>query len=402
MSQFNFGTTFNPTTQQLTLPTFGQATAVASTKPSLGSTFTLSTATTAPTVFGNVQTTIQSSMFPTLSTGTSTASTLSLTLPTTVTTTNVSQPNTFHGLGGLATSESQGSGSSSNTNKSTKEAYTLPPEIAHLVDSFKQFVKEQKLIKDENSQQRFSIQPILEVETELEENLKINLHKLELDLQRNAKSIESLKKDTTKLLSNAEMAYRITRIDPPSSSNQTYAIAQNQYINASTHQYFLETVIQFQTQMERYSKQIDELKLHLENMNKPYGTEELFQAMKKQHETLVSLASSVYAFHDHVSKLKQQNNKSIAPQTTIIQEVRTSIPQTFLGPNPFLSSDVSSNTSQQIPLSPRNAAQPAFGVTTTLAPLLFQSPAQLSTPSTQFQLSSANISHSRAKRWTTS
>lgn len=222
-----------------------------------------------------------------------------LTIPTTTVATT---PSIQHGLGGPI-NENAGKDVSAKTGK---ESSTLPPEMMPLVESLKKFIKDQKQIREENSQQRFSIQPILEVEKELEDNLKVNLHKIDLELQRNSKSIESVKRETNQLLSNAEMALRISRIDIPSTST-SYSVAQNQYVNACMHQYFVEMISNFEDQMNKYSKQIQDLQLHLDNMNKPYNTDELFQIMRKQHETLISLAAQVYAVHEEINKIKQQN-----------------------------------------------------------------------------------------------
>ncbi len=403
MSQFSFGSS----SSSLSLPSatnafnFGTTTAQTS-LPTLSS---LSTTTPFSFNTSGTTTTTQPSMMSFLSTPTLTLTTSS----TAVTQTSTLQSNTFHGLGGTQTIASDGRiDETSNASKSNKESTCVPPEIIPLVESFKQFVKEQKMIREENSQQRFSIQPILEVGSELEDNLKVNLHKIEIEIQRNSKSIDALKRDTNKLLSNAEMAYRISRVDLPQTPS-SYTIAQNKYINASTHQYFMEMIDNFETQMNNYSKQIKELQIHIDYMNRPYSSEELFQIMRKQHETLISLAAKVYAIHEEINqlkhKLKTQTNFSSKTVDSFIESKtdNSSNRHSFLGPNPFsltgdeslIGSAIHSSQQQNIQNPIGFGNQSLFGstqpITTTVSTFHF------STPTT-----SSSTSHSRTKRFTTS
>jgi len=392
-TQFNFGSVPTLTTSSANAFTFATQSTPLPTLSSL-------TTTTAPF---SMTTTPMVPMVPN--------QTLTLTLTTV--STAVTQPSAqttdaFHGLGGTQTTSSEsGADHSLNQNKSNKETTFIPPEMVPLVEALKQFVKQQKAIREENSQQRFSIQPILEVGAQIEDNLRVLLHKIEVDIQRNSKAMDGLKRDTNKLLSSAEMAYRISRVDvlqTPSS----YTDAQNKYINASTHQYFIDTIDNFSLQMNVYSKQIQELRTHIDNMNKPYSSEELFQIMRKQHETLISLAAKVYAIHEDINqlklKLKNQSNYSskLVENTFESSKGSPSLNQSFVGPNPFgLTGEESVFAAQLQSSQPLNTTNIGAG-----NPSLFPTLTPMSTPSSTFQYSpsttASSTSHSRAKRWTTS
>ena len=410
-SQFNFGSvpSLNLAT---TTSAFNFGTSVTqSTLPSL------STATTSGFSFGPTTNPLQTTSIG----GMASNQTLTLTLTTTstlATQTATQQTNAFHGLGGTQTSTSESSADQTlKANKANKES-PIPPEMLPLVEALKQFVKEQKVIREENSQQRFSIQPILDVGSQIEDSLRLDLHKIEVDIQRNSKAIDALKKDTNKLLSSAEMAYRISRLDlmqTPSS----YTIAQNKYINASTNQYFVEMVDNFELQMNNYSKQIQDLRTHIENMNKPYSSEELLQIMRKQHETLISLAAKVYAIHEDINQakltLKNQSTYSSRMMEPLTEpRLATSSlngNQSLVGPNPFgLTGDDRPSAGSMASVSSLNSGQEsnpqAFGASQYQS---FSSaigspfaPSTTASSSTPFSPSTSSTSHSRAKRWTTS
>ncbi|XP_054164608.1 uncharacterized protein LOC128962267 [Oppia nitens] len=410
-TQFNFGSaptlattstpstfTFGPltTTSQSTLPSFNTSlttTPFSLNTNALNSLLTSSLANTGVNPLGTT---------PTL--------TLTLTsAPTATTQTSTQQMTTFHGMGGTPSIASEtATDQSADANKYNKDVSYIPPEMMPLVEALKNFVKEQKLIREENSQQRFSIQPILEVGSQIEDNLRLLLNKIEVDIQRNSKTMDSLKKDTNKLLSSAEMAYRISRVDvlqTPSS----YTIAQNKYINASTNQYFLETINNFEQQMNTYSKQIQELRTHIDNMNKPYTSEELFQIMRKQHETLISLAAKVYAIHEEINELKSKLHSNYSskftdntrePQINTLSDTNKS----FVGPNPFAFTG-----DESLVIGSDNTPKELSNLQTTglTNPLLFSSltPNQsVSNTSSTFQFNPlvSTPGTTRTKRWTTS
>ena len=199
----------------------------------------------------------------------------------------------------------------------------VPSEFMVLVENMKKFLEKQKQIRDENSHDHFYIHPILEIGTTIEDVLKIRLNKVDIEIQKNAKAIEVLKKDTNKLLSNGELVYRISRSDLPLANNAE-VIAQNNFVNTNTHQYFSELVESFKAQMLEYSEQIKTLKSYCATSNdKSFSYDEINQIIRKQHENFIALASKVYSIHEYANRLRaiaskekednvfnQQSNKS--------------------------------------------------------------------------------------------
>lgn len=185
----------------------------------------------------------------------------------------------------------------------------VPAELLNLVQEFKNFVKSQKALREENFSQRFSIAPIVQIETDLEEDIRSNLHRIDLELQQKNRTVESIKSNTGSLLKDAELAHRLLKTEVPFSLSP-FTINENQINNPSARKYFLNMIEKFEQQMESYSKSIKDLELHLNNLNKSYTPEELIIMMKKQHETLIALASEVYLAHEEINNLKKQNNKS--------------------------------------------------------------------------------------------
>lgn len=165
---------------------------------------------------------------------------------------------------------------------SVRELEKLPNDLLMLVDSFKKYVREQKAFREENSHQRFSIKPILEVEKEIEENLMPALQKVDIDSHRNAQLLQQLRNETVKLVRNAEMAYSVLKF------------------HTSTSQYFSELAAQFDAKMACYNEQIKELQMCLENVKRPRDTDELFQMLRKQHETLKALGAEVYIIQEKI------------------------------------------------------------------------------------------------------
>ena len=128
--------------------------------------------------------------------------------------------------------------------------------------------------------EHFYIHPILEIGTAIEDVLHVRLNKVDIENQKNAKAIELLKRDTNKLLANGELVYRISRLDLPL-ANTAEVVAQNNFINTNTHQYFMELVESFKTQMAEYSEQIQMLKSYCATTNDTsFSYDEINQIIK--------------------------------------------------------------------------------------------------------------------------
>ena len=82
----------------------------------------------------------------------------------------------------------------------------LPDEMFNLVEAFKKFVREQKAYRD----QKFDVDPILEVDREAEEFM-LAFQRVAVDSDINSQLIQQINDDTTKLLRHAELSYSLLR-----------------------------------------------------------------------------------------------------------------------------------------------------------------------------------------------
>lgn len=228
----------------------------------------------------------------------------------------------------------------------------IPDEIYQLVESFRKFIREQKAYRD----QKFDVDPILEVEREAEEFM-LAFQRVAVDSDTNSKLIQQIKNDTTKLLRHAELAYSLLRpymannptfqqhqdqhqqqqlqqqqahqlshLDQqqqqqhqqqqqqqqPFQSQQQYH--QQQHFQQNQHQqqqqYFSELADQFEARMRAYGEQIKELKMSLDSVIKTYNADELFKWLKKQHETLGEIAAKVYMTHERIMEKKTELDRT--------------------------------------------------------------------------------------------
>ncbi|KPM05644.1 Synaptonemal complex protein 1 (SCP-1)-like protein [Sarcoptes scabiei] len=310
--------------------------------------------------------------------------TLTLNFNTSVTTATATSTTTLTGLGGATLpSNNEKSGTDSKQNKSYRDT-PIPPELIPLVENMKKFLEKQKQIRDENEHEHFYLHQILEIGTTIEDILRDRLNKLEIQTQKNSKAIESLKKDTNKLLTNGELVFRMSKLDQPL-SNSAEVVAQNNFINSKTHQYFMDLVENSKTQMTEYSEQIKTLKSHCASStnDRNYSADEISQIIRKQHENFVTLASKVYLVHEYANKLRTEAanklNDISTQSTTQSQPIKqNNLSNDHYGPTPFLSKtnspyligvsgdNPSSNLGQQIPSSlfgsPSSQQQSSFSL----------------------------------------
>lgn len=217
----------------------------------------------------------------------------------------------------------------------------VPPEFMPLIDDFKKFLEKQKQIRDENAHEHYYIHPILEIGTAIEDVLRVRLNKVDIEIQKNGKAIEQLKLDTNRLLANGELVYRIARLDLPISNNAE-VIAQNNFVNTNTHQYFMELVEGFNTQMMDYSNQIQTLKsLCSTSADNSFSHEDISLIIRKQHDNFIALAAKVYAIHELANQLREQNEKDNNTSSISASATPESIPLSTsasnnYGPSPFL------------------------------------------------------------------
>lgn len=188
---------------------------------------------------------------------------------------------------------------------SIKDQESVPDEILNLLENLKKFIKEQKAIREDNCCQRFSIEPLVQIETEMDDTIRSGLHKVEVEMQRSRKMVDSLKEETRNLLNDAEMAYRLVKSGAASIRRAMSNAVESHQSIPSVDKYFQNMISNFEEKMRIYSEQIKDLEAHLDNLNKPHNPEELFLIMKKQHEILIGLASQVYEIQDKLAKQRQ-------------------------------------------------------------------------------------------------
>lgn len=314
------------------------------------------------------------------------------------------------GLGG----EGATNQAATSDSKLPKDSQTLPAEILSIVDSLKTFIADQKSLCDKNCLPKYSVQPILDICSELDESFKTALQRLDVTLERNKTAVELLKKETNVMVSDGENAFRSIKslgISANSSypfvqsssyvqNPSSYPFVQNPGSPARTSVYFHRLVNQFEQEMDMYSKQIKELEVHLVNMNKPHSPHEVILIVKKQHETLVALASEIYALHQHISSL--DNTHSNPPPRS-----ESFTKKSFLGPNPFaLTSNSFALTSSSNPFSLTSSSNPPVSIPHYHSgnPVSNSSSFLPVNPSTNFSLTTpSNTSSSNpAKRFTAS
>ena len=292
------------------------------------------------------------------------------------------------GLGGEGASNQ----AAATDSKLPKDSQVLPPEISSIVDSLKTFIAAQKSLSDKNSLPKYSVQPILDINSELDENFKTALQRLDVTLERNKTAVESLKKETNLMVSDAENAFRSIKSLGISATSTSYPFVQSPASPARTSAYFDRLVNQFEQQMDIYSRQIKELEVHLANMNKPHPPHEVIMIVKKQHETLIALASEIYALHEHISSLDTKQSSGLPSRAESLP--KGTKPKSFVGPNPFALSSSSSplvSSSHNHPENPGSVSSASSFLPTnpSLTNFSFSSPSNTSSPN-------------RAKRFTAS
>ncbi|XP_015788825.1 nucleoporin p58/p45 [Tetranychus urticae] len=182
-----------------------------------------------------------------------------------------------------------------------KEREIVPDELMAHVENLRRFIKDQKMIREENCCQRFTIEPIVQIETEMDENIKAVLPKLEIEIQRCTKTVDSLKKEARELLHDAEMSYRLSKSGVAFRS--IYNSPENLHFNSPfVDKYFQTRIEKFEERVKVYQEQIKDLQTLIQTFNKSYTPEELFAIIRRQHEILVGLSSQVYAIQDTVAK----------------------------------------------------------------------------------------------------
>ncbi|PNF14043.1 hypothetical protein B7P43_G03573 [Cryptotermes secundus] len=170
----------------------------------------------------------------------------------------------------------------------------IPNEILQTIETFKDFVKTQK---GQNSDiARGSVKPLHKVQEDTE-SLKQMLAGLTSGLQRNGALADKLKADTAKYLHHAEMA-QWTHETPPGL----------QYDNVAPIEYFTELVAGFEHNIQVFRQEIENTEKHIQSLSQPVvlTPQELALALKRLHDSFITLAGRLQTVHNSVETQKEQ------------------------------------------------------------------------------------------------
>ncbi|XP_065158445.1 nuclear pore complex protein Nup58 [Atheta coriaria] len=197
------------------------------------------------------------------------------------------------GLGGVASSTPSSTATAAKTEQAPKE-HLLPNEIQQTVDSFKNFVKQQKSYSSDVA--RCSVKEFRKVESDID-GLNNMLNEVEKQLQVNRNVAEKLKYDTAKGLQQVEMAQRT--YDTPIGL---------QYENTAPLHFFVDLSNQFEREMQNMRLQIESTDKYIKDNGKsaPLTHQDLVLGMRRIHEIFVALAGHLQALHTQVESQKEQ------------------------------------------------------------------------------------------------
>lgn len=239
------------------------------------------------------------------------------------------------GLGGLATTQTK----IVTTQKDvTPKDQPLPNEIHQTVESFKEFVKQQKIHSSDIA--KCSIRDFRKVEQDIIQ-LSTLLGEVESQLQKNRQIAENLKYDTARCLKDVEIAQR-TQDTPPGL----------QYENIAPLKFFLNLADKFEREMQVLKIQIEGADNYVKNhrSSNPLTPQDLALGMRRLHESFVALAGRLHSVHSQVESQKEaylqtkrqfHNDHSnpfdslYKPEESFKQILSYSPPKVATGPTPF-------------------------------------------------------------------
>nr|CAG4652151.1 EOG090X0D34 [Triops cancriformis] len=216
--------------------------------------------------------------------------------------------------------------------KAIKET-TVPAEIVQNVEDYKNFLKEQKAMREGIA--RASSKPLLKIQEEVD-GLKQLLSALAMGIQKNCMLLEKLKKDVELELQNAEMAQKTK--DTPLGL---------QLEHTAPNEYFARLVVDFENRSLMYKHYIEEMERNLSAVarNEALTPEELVQMLKKVHEAFIALAGRLYTVHEAVREQKTkfvQRRRELGDSSDIFTDKTQnkglgvfSKPRRLAGPSPF-------------------------------------------------------------------
>jgi len=219
-----------------------------------------------------------------------TASTGSSLFSTSATSTATSQPTLS--LGGTTTTTATAANKENklSTVANVKDE-TVPEIICKDVESFKAFTKKQ--LEDSNEVAKFSVQSLNKI-TDEANSLSSALAAVSSALQNNKGSVLKLREEFATELENAGMVRRM--------------MLSMQHDDMAPMKYFFDLVCSFESNMQLYQKQIDELEKHLHSITNPsaFTCQDISTTLCKMQETYVGLASNLHSIHEKVKTAKEQ------------------------------------------------------------------------------------------------
>nr|XP_039256773.1 nucleoporin p58/p45-like [Styela clava] len=205
----------------------------------------------------------------------------------------------FRGLGGVSSTASTSNQSDGNGNKNNGVGQALkeqqvPDELCKDVKDFENFVKKQK--EGSNTIGKFSIRSLRKIQEEVS-SLSYALGSVSSALHRNNAAVQKLRSDFTEELRYIEIA-KHTQDIPPSL----------QHDNIAPIKFFMNMLSEFESSMQIYRKQIEELENHLSLTDQSINLtpQDIYVALCKMQESFIALAANLHSIHDQVKILKEQ------------------------------------------------------------------------------------------------
>ncbi|KAK2713930.1 nucleoporin p58/p45-like [Artemia franciscana] len=253
------------------------------------------------------------------------------------------------GLGGTSLTLSGQGGNAKQDAASAAKENKVENEIMATVESFRSYVKSQKSMREEIA--RASEKPIEKISEEISEMMKL-LSAINSGISRNMNITNKLKFEVAKELQNVEMAQRTQ--DTPQGL---------QMENTQPMDFFFNLIEGFERKIHAFRQQIEEASRNMQTLHQmgSMSAKDLIDAVKKLHESFVTMASRLYYVHREIQALRdgmlgQQRvtlrdftNQPLRSDGSLIGSPvpsRQSIG--LMGPSPFISG------SQTIPKTPLN------------------------------------------------